>query len=89
MLDTAQSLTEGKLASLLPVRRDGVIVTTGRLGERNLSRLLGVSHLPILMAKSRIAFLYMTMAHEGESGLSNTAEKHHRGAVTALPRSSL
>ena len=87
MLDTAQSLTEGKLASLLPVRRDGVIVTTGRLGERNLSRLLGVSHLPILMPKSRVAFLYMTMAHEGESGLSNTAVEHHRGVAGTLARS--
>jgi hypothetical protein len=66
MLDTAQAVTEGRLASLLPAKKSGLIVTAGRLGERNLSRLLGVSHLPVLMAKSRVAFLYMTMAHQGE-----------------------
>ena len=39
------------------------------------------------MAKSRVAYLYMVMAHQGESGLSSTAVEHHRGAAGTLARS--
>ena len=87
MVATASALIEGRLASLLPVRQGRLIVTTGRLGDKSMSRLLGVSHLPILMPNSRVAFLYMTLAHQGESGLSNTAVEHHRSAVGTLARS--
>ena len=87
MKSTSQALGEGKLASLLPVWQGMLIVTCGRLGEKNMNRLLGVSNLPILMPGCRVAFLYMAMAHEGESGLSNTAVEHHRDAVGTLARS--
>ena len=87
MVATSQAFDEGRLASLLPVRQGRLIVTCGRLGERNMTRLLGVSSLPILMPSCRVAYLYMVMAHEGESGLSNTAVEHHRDAVGTLARS--
>ena len=54
MFDTAQALHEGKLDSLLPERLGPLIVTRGRLGERSLERILGVSYLPILMPTSRL-----------------------------------
>ena len=84
---TVQALDEGKLSSLLPARKGKLIVTTGRLGEKNMSRLLGVEYLPILMPHTRTAYLYMNMAHRSESGLSNTAVEHHRAAVGTLARS--
>ena len=87
MIATSQALEEGRLASLLPVWQGMLVVTCGRLGEKNMNRLLGVSNLPILMPGSRVAYLYMAMAHEGESGLSNTAVEHHRDAVGTLARS--
>ena len=94
MLETVQAQAEGKLVSLMPAKRptkefkDGyLIVTSGRLGERGMSRLLGVDSLPILMPGSQVAYLYMLMAHHGESGLSNTAVEHHRGATGTLARS--
>ena len=81
MPDTKDALDTGKLASLLPVWEGRIIVTRGRLGEKSLERLLGVSSLPILMAKSRVAYLYMVEAHCGEFGLI------HRSAVATLARS--
>ena len=84
---TAQARDDGKLTSLLPVRKGKLIVTTGRFGERNMSRLFGVDCLPILMPHTRLAYLYMSMAHESESGLTNTAVEHHRAAVGTLARS--
>ena len=45
-----------------------------------MSRLLGVSSLPILMANSRVAFLYMVHAHCGEFGLV------HMSVVSTLGR---
>ena len=87
MPDTVEAYNAGKLTSLLPVRKGKVIVTTGRIGEKCLSRLLGVSSLPILMPNTRVAFLYMVLAHERESGLSTTSVEHHRSAVGTLARS--
>ena len=46
-----------------------------------MSRLMGVSSLPILMSQSRIAWLYMVVAHLGESGTD------HCGIVSTLSRS--
>ena len=68
MPETALAEQEGKLASLSPVREGGIIVSRGRIGERSLSRLLGVSSLPILMPGTRVAYLFMVRAHEGEFG---------------------
>ena len=81
MVDTQEALVAGKLDSLLPVRDGRIIVTRGRLGEESMNRLLGVSCLPVLMAKSRVAYLYMVYAHCGEYGLV------HRGPVSTLARS--
>ena len=78
---TSDALDKGKLASLLPVYEGKLIVTRGRLGEESLSRLLGVSSLPILMNNTRVAYLFMVHAHRGEFGLV------HRSAVATLARS--
>ena len=50
-------------------------------------RVLGVSHLTILIPNTRVAYLYMNLTHQSESGLSNTAVEHHRSAVGTLARS--
>ena len=81
MVHTQGALAAGKLASLLPCRDGKIIVTTGRLGEKSMQRLLGVSSLPILMSNSRVAYLYMVEAHTGEFGLV------HRSVVSTLARS--
>ena len=78
---TKDALDRGILASLLPVYDGRLIVTRGRLGEKSLSRLFGVSSLHILMPDTRVAYLFMLQAHCGEYGLV------HRGAVTTLARS--
>ena len=87
MIATAKALDEGKLARLLPAGKGLLIVTTGRLGDKSMSRLLGVDCLPILMPGTRVAFLYMYLAHQSESGLSGTAVEHHRSATGTLARS--
>ena len=81
MFATAKALHDGKLASLLPVRKGPLIVTTGRLGEKSMERILGVSALPILMSWSRTAELYMWRAHLGYSGL------FHRSVAATLAKS--
>lgn len=83
MFETAQAYSQGKLASLLPVRKGALIVTAGRLGEKSLERLLGVPYLPILMPSSRAAELYMWRAHLGYSGM------FHRSVAMTLAKSKL
>ena len=78
---TKDALDSGKLDSLFPVRDGRLIVTRGRIGEKSLEKLLGVNSLPILMSKSRVAYLFMVYAHSGEYGLV------HRSAVATLARS--
>ena len=68
MPETVDAKEDGKLVSLCPQMDGNIVVTSGRIGEKSLSRLLGVPHLPILMANSRAAYLYMVQAHEGEQG---------------------
>ena len=68
MPETATAVLEQRLVSLAPEKEGNIIVTRGRIGERSLSRLLGVPYLPILMPKSRAAHLYMEQAHRGEHG---------------------
>ena len=80
-VQTCDALSAGRLASLLPERKEGLVVTTGRIGEESLLRLLGVTSLPILMPQSRIAWLYMVLAHSGDAGTE------HRGIVGTLARS--
>ena len=81
MVDTAEAFEQGKLVSLMPQRSGKLIVTQGRLGEGVLQPLLGVSELPILMPKARLAELFMWRAHRGYSGLL------HRSVAETLARS--
>ena len=78
---TYQAFEQGKLESLMAYKKGSIIVTTGRFGEKSLSALLGVSHLPILMPSSRAAFLFMVRAHRGNDDLV------HKSAVETLARS--
>ena len=55
MPETYTALREGKLDSLLPKKKGLIVATTGRIGEKSLSRLLGVDCLPILMPNTRAA----------------------------------
>ena len=75
------ALESGKLDSLMPQKEGLVLVTTGRIGEESLSRLLGVASLPILMPNTRAAYLYMMRAHCGDDNLV------HKSAVETLARS--
>ena len=83
MPETVSAEKENKLASLCPVKKGKLIVTCGRLGEKNLSKLIGAPYLPILMPTSRAAYLYMVEAHEGEHG------DVHNAIVETLARSRL
>ena len=56
---TAEAYSNGQLDSLWPFKSEGLIMTRGRLGEKILDPLLGVSKLPILMPSSRMAELVM------------------------------
>ena len=81
MFDTAVAFHKGHLTSLLPERHGPLIVTRGRLGEKSLERLLGVSALPIIISSSRVSELFMWRAHLGYSGL------FHRSVAQTLAKS--
>ena len=81
MFETAVAFHKGYLASLLPERQGPLIVTRGRLGEKNLERILGVAALPLLMPHTRPAELIMWRAHLGYSGLM------HRSVAQTLAKS--
>ena len=81
MFGTAEAFHKGQLASLLPERQGSIIVTRGRLGEKSMERILGVSALPILMPDTRAAELIMWRAHLGYSGLL------HRSVAQTLAKS--
>ena len=81
MADTYAALDKGKLDSLMPQMDGLIVVTTGRIGEKSLSRLLGIAALPILMSSTRAAYLYMMRAHCGESNMV------HKSPVETLARS--
>ena len=81
MPETQTAFDEGKLDSLLAKTEKSLIVTTGRLGENSLSRLLGKSALPILMPTTRVAYLYMLKAHCGDSDMV------HKSATDTLANS--
>ena len=78
---TASALIDSQLASLNPKKDGPLIVTCGRIGEKPLSKLLGLPYLPVLMPKTRAAHLYMIEAHEGEYG------SVHSSLVETLARS--
>ena len=81
MPETHSAFVEGKLDSLMPKKEGMIVVTTGRIGEKSLSRLLGVASLPILMPNTRAAYLFMMRAHCGDSDLV------HKSPVETLARS--
>ena len=81
MLNTVAAYEKGQLISLMPFRSHNLVVTRGRLGEKELEPLLGVSELPILMYDSRVAELYMWRAHRGHCGFL------HRSVAETLARS--
>ena len=74
---TFDALESGKLDSLRPFVKHGIVYTRGRLGNEML-RVLGIECLPILMRGSRLALLIMTEAHE---------EDHRSNPIDALARS--
>ena len=43
-------------------------MTRGRTGEVSLSNLLWLSYLPIVIADTRTAYLFMYEAHAGSTG---------------------
>ena len=65
MISTAIAYEEGKLTSLMPVRSGKMFVTSGRLGEKSIEAILGVSALPILMNNCRVAEMFMWRAYTG------------------------
>ena len=81
MVYTAEAYSKGQLDSLLPYRSGGLIVTRGRLGEKVLDPILGVSELPILLPSTRMAELIMWRAHQGSSGIL------HRSVAETIARS--
>ena len=73
MWETRAALDRGDLVRLVPQLQEGVVVTTGRVGEEALQEVLGKAALPILMPSSKAAKLYMRRAHMGEGGLDHRA----------------
>ena len=68
---TRKAMQEKKLNQLmLDVSDEGLIMTVGRFGEDTVHKLFGVDSLPVLMKKSRMAKLYMILAHVGEDHLN-------------------
>ena len=81
MLDTWSDYDNNKLTSLLPFVDKYMIYTCGRVGEAAMERILGVDKLPILSAKSRVAWLLMHRAHTEDTGFD------HRGVTSTLAKS--
>ena len=77
MLSTIEALNVGKLGSLRPFMRHGIVFSKGRLGE-SLLGLLGVHKLPILYRDSRLAMLIIVYSHY---------EDHRANPLDALARS--
>ena len=86
MASTVKAFERGELSSLMPYWSGNLLVTRGRLGETALEPLLGVSELPILMANTRVAKLYMWRSHLGHSG-PNKCGFLHRAVAETLARS--
>ena len=74
-------LDSGKLSSFMPTLVEGLVATSGRVGEAAMERVLGTSHIPILPADSRLAKLIMIESHEGGSSLD------HRGSHATFIKS--
>ena len=75
MHETVAAYKKNKLDSLIPEKDGKLIVTTGQIEDKSLSRLLDKSALLVLMSRTRTAFLCLMRAHCGEADLA------HRSAV--------
>ena len=62
MSETRAAVKENMLKSLLVEERDGLTVVVGR-AKTGMSKFLGKEYLPVLMRKTRVAFLIMLWAH--------------------------
>ena len=62
MPETREAQKKGSLDSLCVEERDGLLVVTGR-AKTGMQKFFGKEFLPILVAKSRLAFLIMLWAH--------------------------
>ena len=51
MKDTQKAMDKGRLTSLMPFWKNGILYTMGRVGEVAMDRILGISKLPILIPK--------------------------------------
>ena len=60
-----------KLSKLTLWEKDGMLVVSGRAME-GLKHYFGVDHLPVLMAKTRVAHLIILSAHEVDHGGRDT-----------------
>ena len=86
MYMTQEAEDLGKLSGLMVKKKilesgAELIVTTGRIGEKGMSEMFGVSYLPVLSKDSRAAELYLMKAHCGEGDLN------HRGVTDTVARS--
>ena len=70
--ETIAAMKNGKLKSLMPEIKKGLVVTTGRFSEKQLTKLLGKESLPILMPNTRLAKLIFHHCHEEDHRLSAT-----------------
>ena len=55
MPETLKTHKDKRLDSLIPKLDGKILVTTGRLGKKSLSTLIGKPHLPVLMSNTRAA----------------------------------
>ena len=63
MSSTRQAANEKKLTSLLVEEKDGLVVVVGR-AQSGIHKLLGKEYLPVIMRKTRVAYLIMLWAHK-------------------------
>ena len=75
---TLVALEAGKLDSLRPIVRNNIVYARSRCDKSSLSKLLGVSSLPILARDTQLARLIMWEAHN---------EDHRASSIDVLARS--
>lgn len=63
MSPTRQAVKEKKLTSLLVEEKDGLVVVVGR-AKSGIHKILGKEYLPVIMRKTRVAYLIMLWAHK-------------------------
>ena len=78
MPETLQAMRQKRTHNLKLDRKGGLVVTTGRLGEKGMQKILGVDSLVVLDGRSRLAELIMMESHGGEGGME------HRGVAASV-----